>query len=155
MIAATQRRVRSPELVVDLGSGTGILALAAKCGGARHVIGFDHDPVAVRVARRNARLNKIGDVKFRIADVRQIKFLRNPDIVMANLFSELLIELLPKLRHSHWVILSGILSEQETQAVRALRRRAFKIVDSRHRGKWVAILAKGPEKRFARHPRGS
>jgi len=136
------RRVRSPELVVDLGTGSGILALAAKSLGARRVIGIDIDPIAISTARENARRNKIGQVRFQVADVRSWTFPRKVDIVTANLFSELLLEILPKLKRSHWLILSGILREQESRLVSALHRQQIKVVEVRRRGKWIAMLTR-------------
>jgi ribosomal protein L11 methyltransferase len=127
--------------IVDLGTGSGILALAATCFGAERVIGIDNDPVAIATAKENARLNRIDDLKFRLGDVRRWKFPRKIDVVAANLFSELLIEILPKLKAARWMILSGILRNQERDVTRALRRHKIDIVQVRRRGKWVAILA--------------
>ena len=62
------------------------------------------------------------------------------DIICANLFSELLIEILPKLKAARWMILSGILWSQERDVTRALTRHKIDIVQVRRRGKWVAIL---------------
>ena len=137
----TRGRVRSPELVVDLGTGSGILALAAKSLGAKRVIGVDVDPIAISTARQNAQRNKIDRVQFQVADVRCWKFPSKVDLVMANLFSELLIEVLPKLKRSRWLILSGILREQENELLRALNCHRIEIVEVRRRGKWIAFLA--------------
>jgi ribosomal protein L11 methyltransferase len=137
----TRERVRSPELLVDLGTGSGILALSARLLGAKCVIGIDNDPIAVSTAKQNARLNKIRGVRFRTGDVRNWKFRQPIDIVVANLFSELLIEILPKIRVARWLVLSGILRTQERAVTRALRRNQIDIVEVRGRGKWVAILA--------------
>jgi ribosomal protein L11 methyltransferase len=126
--------------IVDLGTGSGILVLAAERLGARRLIGIDNDPTAISTAKENARLNKISNVQFRIGDVRRWKFPRNIDIFTANLFSELLIEILPKLKAARWMILSGILRNQERDVTRALRRHKIDIVQVRRRGKWVAIL---------------
>ena len=135
-------RVRSPEVVVDLGTGSGILALAASLLGAKRVIAIDHDPVAIRVAKENARRNKIDNVAFRVAEVRACGLPRRIDIVTANLFSEVLIEILPRLRGASVLILSGILREQQREVARALQRRKIDICDVRRRGNWVAILAR-------------
>jgi ribosomal protein L11 methyltransferase len=145
------RRVRSPDLVVDLGTGSGILALAAKCLGAKRAIGVDSDPIAIRTAKQNARLNKIRDVEFRLADVRHWKLAARSrprqgsgaqvDVVTANLFSELLIAILPKLTRARWLIFSGILRAQERDVRRAATRNKIDVIEVRRRGKWVAMLA--------------
>ena len=136
--------LRCPEAewsLLDLGTGTGILALAAKKLGAGRVIAIDHDPIAISTARANARRNKIENIDFRAVDLRRWKFPRKIEIITANLFSELLIEILPKLKRAQWLILSGILRKQEARLVRALKRNGIVIVETRRRAKWIAILA--------------
>jgi len=145
--------LRCPEAewsLLDLGTGTGILALAAKKLGAGRVIAIDHDPIAISTARANARRNKIENIDFRVVDLRRWKFPRKIDIITANLFSELLIEILPKLKRAQRLILSGILREQEAELVGALKRNGIVIVETRRRGKWIA-LACHPE-RHSRDP---
>jgi ribosomal protein L11 methyltransferase len=132
----------SPWSVVDLGTGSGILALAAKILGARRVVGIDNDPIAIRTAKQNARANKIRGVQFRVGDVRNWKSADEADIVTANLFSELLIEIMPKLKAARWLILSGFLRNQESEIRRVLTRNKIDIIEARRRGKWVAILAR-------------
>ena len=127
---------------VDLGTGSGILALAAKPLGANRVIGIDNDPIAVSTAKQNARLNRVRDIQFRVADVCHWKFPARIDIATANLFSELLIRIMPKLRAARWLVLSGVLRSQERDLRRALRRHKIDIIEVRRRGKWVAILAR-------------
>ena len=63
------------------------------------VIGIGDDAIAISTARENARLNKIRRVQFRLADIRQIKPPHGTGVVTANLISELLIEVLPKLAY--------------------------------------------------------
>jgi ribosomal protein L11 methyltransferase len=135
-------RRRKPQFVVDLGTGSGILALAASCFGAEHIVAVDIDSVAIAAAKTNARLNKIENVDFKLGDVRRWNSARRIDIVTANLFSELLIQILPKLKRSSCLILSGVLRTQEKEFVRALRRHKIKPVEVRRRGKWIAVLAK-------------
>jgi ribosomal protein L11 methyltransferase len=136
--------LRSPDkewTLLDVGTGSGILALAAARFGARRVTAIDHDPVAIATAKENARRNKIDNIDFRVTDVRRWKFSPRTEIITANLFSELLIEILAKLKRAHWLILSGILREQEARLVRALKRNGIAIAEMRRRGKWIAILA--------------
>ena len=127
--------------LVDLGTGSGIFALAAKRFGAGRVTGIDNDPMAVSVAKSNARLNKIRGVTFQLGDVRKWKSAQETDVITANLYSDLLIEILPKLRGSEWLILSGILHRQQDELVRALQGNYLDIISMKRRGKWVAILA--------------
>jgi ribosomal protein L11 methyltransferase len=129
--------------LADLGSGSGILALAAKRFGAGRVVGFDVDPKAISVAKGNARLNKIDNVDFKLGDLRKWKSWAG-SIVAANLYSELLIEILPKLKRSNWLILSGVLRMHENKFFHALRRNKIEILKVNRRGKWIAVLAKVP-----------
>jgi ribosomal protein L11 methyltransferase len=127
--------------LADLGTGSGILALAAKRFGAGRVIGIDIDPKAISIAKANACLNKIDNVDFRFGDLRKSKPTGTRDIVAANLYRELLIEVLPKLRRCTWLILSGVLRTQENKFLRVLRRNNIGIVNVKRRGKWIAVLA--------------
>jgi len=151
MLEKLTRRWRPGWSIIDLGTGSGILTLAACLLGARRVIGIDNDPLAISTAKENARLNRIRAVQFRVSDVRRWRspsksFLRRSgygdrvDIIIANLFSELLIEILPKLKVARWMILSGILRNQESDVTHALMRHKIDIVQVRRRGNWVAIL---------------
>ena len=128
--------------VADLGTGSGILALAASRFGAGRVLGLDIDPTAISIAKSNAKLNKIDGVTFQLADVRERKSAQKTHVITANLYSDLLTEILPKLRRSGWLILSGILRDQETEFVGCLRRNKIEIIRIRRRGKWIAILAR-------------
>src|SRR4029077_6662111 len=130
--------MHSPErewTLLDLGTGSSSLALAAARCGAKRVIAIDDDPVAIATARENARRNKLYNIDFRVADVRRWPFSPRIEIITANLFSELLIEILPKLKRAQRLILSGILRDQEAQLVRALKRNGIVIVEMRRRGK--------------------
>jgi ribosomal protein L11 methyltransferase len=128
--------------LVDLGTGSGILALAAKCFGAGRVIGIDNDPAAISVAKSNARLNKIRGASFELCDVHKWNPAQKTDVITANLYSDLFIEILPKLRGGAWLILSGILRSQQDELVHALQRNHLDVISMKHRGKWVAILAR-------------
>lgn len=131
-----RRRVCS---VVDLGTGSGILALAACLLGATRVVAIDNDPIAVRTARQNARVNRVRGVQFIVGDARKLR--GRVDLVCANLYSELLVEALPNWRGTATLILSGILRGQERDVTRAVRANDFAVVEVRRRGKWIAMLA--------------
>jgi ribosomal protein L11 methyltransferase len=127
--------------LADLGTGSGILALAAKHFGAGRVIGIDIDPKAISIAKANARLNKIDNVDFRLGDLRKWKPTGARDIVASNLYSELLIAVLPELKRCTWLILSGVLRTQQNKFLHVLRRNNIEIVNVKRRGKWIAVLA--------------
>ena len=129
--------------LADLGTGSGILALAAKCFGADRVVGMDNDPAAISVAKSNARLNKIRDVSFQLGDVHKWQPAQKSEVITANLYSDLLVELLPQLRAGRWLILSGILRSQQNELVPALQRNHFDVISTKRRGKWMAFLARG------------
>lgn len=132
--------------LLDVGTGTGILALAAHQFGAEEVLGLDLDPRAIRHARQNARANQISRAKFTVADVLRWKPAIRYDIITANLFSELLIAALPifrrALRAKGSMIVSGILREQAESVVDALDRSDFNVETKRRRGKWIALRAR-------------
>lgn len=127
--------------VIDHGTGSGILAFAARILGAGRVVGIDNDPIAISTAKQNARRNKIHGVQFRVSDMVTAKFPRHVDVVTANLFSELLIEILPRIKSARRLILSGILRSQERDLRHALACHKIDILEAQRRGKWVAILA--------------
>lgn len=137
---------------LDLGTGSGILALAARRFGARTVLGLENDPHAVRTARENARRNGLHSpaVRFQRADLRRWSPVAGGQtwpVVMANLFSTLLVELLPTvivpaLAPGGRLIASGVLAGEQTAEVEgALRGAGLELRETRRRGKWRAFLA--------------
>jgi ribosomal protein L11 methyltransferase len=131
---------------LDAGTGTGILAIAAEKLGAERVDAFDFDPVCIRVAKDNAKANGCRRISLSVADSRKIGKFGPGHVVLANLYSELLMESAPglagKLRAGGWLIFSGVLKKQTKEVCRALQKCGFgkpKIVD---RGKWVAGLTR-------------
>ena len=66
-------------------------------------------------------------------------------MVTANLFSAVLLEILPELHEARWLICSGVLRSQEEEVVRAALRSGFDIERIRRRGKWVALLCNGKQ----------
>ena len=140
------RSWKSDWSMVDLGTGSGILALAAKRFGAGRVLAIDNDPTAISTAKTNARLNKIDIIDFKIGDALRMKDRHGRfDLIAANLFSEPIIKGLPvwktRLKRRGWLILSGVLREQENELLRSLGRNKIDIVEVRRRGKWIAIAA--------------
>ena len=147
MLEEITRKMKPGWSAVDIGTGSGILALAAKRFGAGRVLAIDIDSLAISAARANAKLNRIRGIDVRLADVREWRPQGQFDIIVANLFSELLLDILPglqtKLRRGGWLILSGVLRSQERELIRALRLNKFDVVQARRRAKWIAMLCSG------------
>jgi ribosomal protein L11 methyltransferase len=139
------RRLPPGWRMFDAGTGSGILALAAKRFGAGRVMAIDNDPLAIATAKQNARLNGLRAVKFFVGDITVVESAESFDIITANLYSELLESVLPRFRRElapdGRLILSGVLGRQEPKLTRALRRNGFGVLEARRRGKWVALLA--------------
>jgi ribosomal protein L11 methyltransferase len=144
-LLARRRRFRR---VLDVGCGSGVLAIAAaKCWPAR-VLAVDNDPIAVRVARANAELNNVaGHVRVEFGegyDHPAIRRLRPFDLVLANILADPLIELAPALaRHltaDGHAVLSGLLDRQAAAVIAAHRRVGLELVDRAERGPWVALV---------------
>jgi ribosomal protein L11 methyltransferase len=132
---------------LDVGTGTGILALAAAKLGADRIDAFDADAIAVRTAKQNARLNGLSR-KLRIWRQDVLKFESETvyDVVAANLYSVLLRQALPQLvkaaRKDGFFIFSGILRDQEAEVKEWLREKRLELKESRSRGKWTTMLAR-------------
>lgn len=131
--------------MLDAGTGTGILAIAGSYLGAKRVLAIDNDPLACSIARRNARANRARNIEFRIGDAVKEKGAEKFDLIVANLFSAILMAALRRwsrrLARDGSLILSGILRSQEGAFVRAVRRNGFAPREIKRRGKWIALLA--------------
>jgi ribosomal protein L11 methyltransferase len=127
---------------LDLGTGTGILAIAASKLGCHHVIGIDTDPLAVDAARKNIKINQTPDVEIRGANLSEVKGTFN--VIAANLISGVLVELAGELS-SHLniggiAILSGILSGQDDEVVEAMSGVGFRTIERYPDGKWTSLV---------------
>jgi ribosomal protein L11 methyltransferase len=149
------RDFRAGWRLLDAGTGSGILALAARRFGASETLGLDNDPRAVMNAIYNARLNHIARARFIVADILRFKPRGRYEVVTANLFSDLLIAVLPVFRRGlkaeGLLIVSGILREQADSVLTALHRAGFDLEKKRRRGKWLALQARvgrSKEQRF-------
>ena len=131
---------------IDAGCGSGILALAADKLGAASVDAFDFDPACVRIAKENARTNGCRRVKVSKADARKIGTFAPADVILANLFSELLLESAPgfarKLPAGGWLIFSGVLRKQADEVAAGLVRAGFEPPRIIARGKWCAGITR-------------
>jgi ribosomal protein L11 methyltransferase len=129
---------------LDAGTGSGLLAIAAEKLGAAAVEAFDFDPVCIRVAKENTRANRCKKISLTVADARRTGKFQKADIVLANLYSELLIAsapaLLKKLKPAGRFIFSGVLKTQIDEVCSALQSLGLSPIQILTRGKWCAGL---------------
>ena len=130
--------------VLDIGCGSGILAVAAALLGANRVVGVDIDPVAVRTARENAANNDVG-ATFIEGDLNA--GLPGPfDLVCANIVADVIIRLAPDipalLAQNGVCILSGIIAERAADVLQALLAAGLMPAVTRETGGWVAFACK-------------
>ncbi len=131
-----------PARVLDVGSGSGILAIAAGLLGAREVLAVDVDPIAVEASAANARRNRLG----RVITAREGSAPSGEgpfDIVLANLIASLLIRLADGLvedvRPGGTLLASGIFENRETEVAEAFEQRGLRVAERRAEGDWVAL----------------
>lgn len=144
-VAKAHRKAGDPWDFLDLGTGSGILAIAARKLGARKSEGCDFDPHAVRTAKENVALNEAAPLPIRKSDVLKWAPPRTWDVVAANLFSEVLIAasatIAQAIRPGGTLILSGILRIQEAEVVDTFNQLGFTFRKQVRKGKWVTLLA--------------
>ena len=133
-----------PPRVLDLGTGSGVLAIAARRFGAKHIVATDFDPAAVRTSRQNDALNfPTPQIRWRRADVKRLAEKPRYDLVLGNLFSGILIEAAQQItaavapQGKLW--LSGILREQKAEVIAAYRKQGLRLARATTRGKWVML----------------
>jgi len=128
---------------LDLGTGSGILAIAAAKLGYSPVDAIDFDPDAIRIARANARVNAVaGGVRFQMADVKKLS--GNPKrrygLICANLIADLLISerarILRRLAPGGALVIAGILAAEFQQVLRVFQADGMRRVQSRREGEW-------------------
>ena len=137
----------SGKRVLDVGTGSGILALCASKLGARECYAYDIDPIAVRVARENVEKDGASNVFCGVSDLLSGVDLAGGkyDFVLANIVSDIILRLLPDLSDymadGGRVILSGIIGERAEEIREAAKKHGFTLVGEAEERDWYAILA--------------
>jgi ribosomal protein L11 methyltransferase len=129
-------------MVLDVGTGSGILAIAAAKLGARLVLALDIDPKAVEVARQNIELNRVKDLV--TAETNSLNEITDKFfIVVANILAEDLVrmadDLYTRVADEGFLILSGILTEKEDLVTDGFSRFPLSLVETTREGEWSCI----------------
>jgi ribosomal protein L11 methyltransferase len=141
----SSRRLAATTSFLDIGTGSGILAISAAKLGYQPVHAFDFDPESVRVAKENARKNRV-DAKLKPTrgDVTKLplKPARQYDLICANLISNLLIaekrRIVSRLKPDGTLVLAGILAVEFGEVERAFAKLKLKLVAKRVENEWCS-----------------
>lgn len=131
--------------VLDVGTGSGVLALAARALGARWVLGFDVDIDAVFVAGETAHLHPQWPVQLFAGPSRALAPVPSFDLILANMLVEQFVPLLPRfrrlVREDGYLFLSGLLVSQREAVAEELAASNFAIRSDKELGEWAAVVA--------------
>jgi len=129
--------------VLDVGTGSGILGIAAARLGAGRVLGLDIDPEALKVAVENLRRNGVEGI-MSVGNIPLHQLCQTYDLVISNLTAPVINQMAASLcscvSPEGWLVLSGILQEEMEEVVKSFRPHYFREVHSWSKDEWRAIL---------------
>jgi ribosomal protein L11 methyltransferase len=146
LIEWLEERIRGSERVLDVGTGSGLLAMVALRLGAQSALGLDSDPVAIECANDYAAANGFGEeLTLRVGDLSSLQALSVSrfDVILANLDRRTLLDavepLAPFLRHGAVLLVSGLLKEDRDEVARAYAAIGASARQVRARDGWIAM----------------
>jgi len=141
----------SDKKILDIGSGSGILSVAARLLGAKEVYAVDNDYLAINSTKSNFQLNfgDLNNLNTYLGSFNEV-ILKNKltkfDFVLCNILAEVIKEMIPNiykcLRNNGEVIFSGILNSQKDEIIKILIQNDLKLLDVSTRKDWACISAK-------------
>lgn len=146
-IGMIEDKMKPGSTVLDVGTGSGILLIAASKLGAGQMTGVDIDPVAVDVAGENLELNSIDKSQYDLVTGDLLDVVKDRyEVVVANILAEIVVILLDDIKSvladDGLIILSGIIKEKEKMVADKLENKGYTTVEIREKEGWVAIAAK-------------
>ena len=148
------RKHITPETkLLDVGTGSGILAILSLMFGAKEAVGTDLDPCAIEATKENMEVNHIAEDKFEvmIGNIITDKEVQDKvgyecyDIVVANILADVLVPLTPvivnQLKPGGIYITSGIIDDKEETVVEAVKAAGLKALEVTYQGEWVSVTA--------------
>jgi len=152
------KKYLTPETVLlDVGTGSGILGILSLMYGGKHVVGTDLDPCAVPAVEENLKANDIDPANFdmMIGNIITDKEVQDKvgygcyDIVVANILADVLVPLTPvivnQLKPGAIYITSGIIDDKEQTVRDAVEKAGLKILEVTYQGEWVSVTAQKAE----------
>lgn len=148
-LLALQERIEGGETVLDMGTGSGVIAIAAAQLGARRVVGLDIDSVAVEAAHANVVHAELEDtVQVHRADT-PLAFDGAADLIAANILASILLDmadaLKEKLRLGGILISSGIIAERADDVRDAYEAIGLRTIETKQDGDWIALISQRVE----------
>jgi ribosomal protein L11 methyltransferase len=144
-LEALENYLKEDDLVYDIGTGSGILAIAAGKLGANS-IGIDIDEDSVRTAKDNVKLNKCADSVKIIKGNLLNKAMDKADIIISNIIADAIINMSGSLnkflKDSGIFIASGILENKKEEVIQALKANKFEILETSVMDEWLCIVAR-------------
>ncbi len=138
--------ISSSEIVLDIGTGSGILGITAIKLGAKKSVMTDIDQVAVLTAKRNAKLNGVQDNCYITLDNLLDKDSTIADVIVANITADVLVvlssDILRHVKPNTTLIMSGILKEKAELVIETYKNLGFIMQGSKNMGEWVALMMK-------------
>ena len=151
------RKYLTPETeLLDVGTGSGILAILALMYGAKHAVGTDLDPCAVEAVAQNKEANHIAEDSFEMMigniitdqEVQDRAGYERYDIVVANILADVLVPLTPvivrQMKRGGVYITSGIIDVKEQVVREAVEAAGLEILEVTYQGEWVSVTARKP-----------
>lgn len=145
-IQALERYLAKDDVVIDVGSGSGVLSIASALLGANHVYAYDLDDIAVHSTEINAELNQLNDK----IEAKQNNLLETVNIQANVIVSNILAEIIVKFVTDAWnnlekdglFITSGIIQDKKQLVLDALKQQGFIILEINEMDDWISIVAK-------------
>ncbi|MBR6603197.1 MAG: 50S ribosomal protein L11 methyltransferase, partial [Clostridia bacterium] len=148
VIELLEKYVKKGQRMLDVGTGSGILAICASKLGAEHCAAYDIDPVAVRVARDNIAESGQQNITCEVSDLLKQVSLEGGqyDIVTANIVADIIIRMAPDIgkymKEGAPLIASGIITERKDEVLEVLLANNLKLVEILEDNGWCAIVVK-------------
>lgn len=148
MLEALEKTIVGNEYVIDVGTGSGVLSIAAKHLGAGKVDAYDIDEVAVSSAKKNLALNPVAkDVKVGINSLLD-GIHTQADLIVANILAEIIVPLIPQayenLKPGGKFLVSGIIDDKAPLIRQKLQEQGFIIDDEQQMKDWHGMIAHKP-----------